>query len=977
VNSLARDGYRRITRLRFHVLTGCRTGLAAYVDLSLCCILLIVLTTVSFSAAQSCSPPVLTPSHALNLFNEQQEYDLGEVFGEHISFSLHVIEDDAVAGYLQQIGNRLVAQMPLTKIRFRFFLIDSPEANAFAIPGGRVYVTRKLITTVRSEDELAGVLGHEMGHQLAHHGALDWSRIFRDDLGVTQLGDRADIEDKYNQYLDTYRTRGGSSSRDNEEHEQTGADQVAVYAVARAGYSPQAVIDFWDRFTETKGKQGNWLTDVLRTTRPESKRLRGFVKDLSSLPAGCIRAADNAAAPSDFARWQLAVKNYNGFGKKESLHQVLSKHPLSPVLRADIHNFRFSPDGKYLLAQDSGGIFVLTRDPLASLFRIDAPDAVGAGFSSDSRSVIVPAERLRFELWNIADQRLEEVREPYIYGGCVQSAVSPNGDYLACLRPDHETYYPLTFTLYDLKAGNPVFTKKDLLGPVARTEAVYRAYFDSMFGGLNTPMAFSPDGHYFVLGSTSANLMLDLRSVSEVKMPGDLRRITERSFAFVGPDKIVGAEGEYQQATVVKFPSGEIVSEHIHLGGRSLYPVTQGDFTLVRPMLKAPLGIIDLDAKTLFRASHKDATDIFGDILVSERVNGEVALYRLHEEKPFATLVLPSAALGRLSAASVAPHASAIAFSQISRGGVWNLQTEEQLGAGHGFRGAFFGADSVYMDFPPADQYGELPAQGESEAEVRRREAEKPGDILARLDLSTHSATPLSTMKKRTHVRQFGSVVLASTPADDDKPGKDVTLEARDAQTGNVLWSRIFAKGLPAIDSSHDSDVAVFSLAFGTKRAKEELADDSETKRLVSSLKEEEGSYLVEVVNLRSGVSFGKFPIETGGVSFVARHFLAAGGTVAMLDSDNRVALYSYKGEKKGRLFGGNVALSLDGNSLCVEREPGRLILYDVERLRELDEMTFGSRVSYVGFTPDSAAFVVLTADQTAYVFASQPAAAK
>jgi WD40 repeat protein len=957
---------------------GCRTGIAANLRLSLGCILLLGLITGPFSAAQSCSPPVLAPSHALNLFNEQQEYDLGEVFAEHISFSLHVIEDEAVAGYLQQLGNRLVAQMPPTKIHFRFFLVDSPEANAFAIPGGRVYVTRKLIATVRSEDELAGVIGHEMGHQLAHHGALDWSRIFHDDLRVTQVGDRADIEDKYNQYLDTYRTRGSSTSSGNEENEQTGADQVAVYAVARAGYSPQAVIDFWDRFAETKGKQGSWLTDVFRTTRPESKRLRDFVKDLSSLPAGCIRPADNAAASGDFARWQAAVRNYNGFGKKESLHRVASKRPLTPVLRADIKEFRFSPDGKYLLAQDSSSIFVLTRNPLASLFRIDAPDAVDAGFSPDSRYVVFSYEGLRSERWNIAEQRLEDVREPYIYGGCVQAALSPGGDFLACLRPDRETYYPLTFTLYNLDTGNAVLTKKDFIGPVSGTEALFDASLELMLGSnFHTPMVFSPDGHYFVLGFPRTNLMVDLRSMSEVKMPGALRRVTQTSFAFVGPDKIVGAESANGgEALVVKFPSGDIVSEHIRLGGRDLFPVTQGDFAIVRPMLKAPLGIMDLDAKTIFRGSHKDATDVFGDVLVSERVNGEVALYRLREEKPFATLVLPSATLGRLSAASVAAHASAIAFSQMSRGGLWNLQTGEQVGAGPGFRGVFFGSDGVYMDFPTADQYGELPAQGETVADVRRREAAEPGDTVARLDLSTHSATPISVMKKRTHVLQIGSVVLASTPADDDKPGKDVTLEARDAQTGSVLWSRHFAKGLPGIDSSPDSDVAVFSWALGTKRAKDELAEEPEAKRQVNSLKDEEGSYLVEVINLRSGVPLGKFPIETGSVSFTARHFLAAGGTVAMLDSHDRVSLYSYKGERKGRLFGGNLALSLNGNWLCVEREPGRLILYDVERLRTLDEMTFGSRVSYVGFTPDSSQFVVLTADQTAYVFASRPAAA-
>jgi len=113
-----------------------------------------------------------------------------------------------------------------------------------------------------------------------------------------------------------------------------------------------------------------------------------------------------------------------------------------------------------------------------------------------------------------------------------------------------------------------VFTKKDLLGPVDRTGATFSVFFDLALGRrFHTPMAFSADGHYFVLGATIANLMLDMRSVSEVKMPGVLRRITERSFAFVGPDKIVGAEGGNQEATVVKFPSGDVVSEHIHLAG--------------------------------------------------------------------------------------------------------------------------------------------------------------------------------------------------------------------------------------------------------------------------------------------------------------------------------------------------------------------------------------------------------------------------
>ena len=946
----------------------------AAVSRELRCFLVMVLVTVllPFSWAQECSPPALKPSHGLNLFDEKQEYDLGEIFAQHISFLLHVIEDDEVAGRLQALGNRLVSQMPATKLHFRFFVVDSPQANAFAIPGGRVYVTRRLITTVRSEDELAGVIGHEMGHQLAHHGALDWSRIFNEVLGITSVKDRADIEEKFNQYLDIYRTKGSGAARNNEEHEQTGADQVAIYAVARAGYSPQAVIDFWDRFADTKGNKGTWFSDFFGTMRPESKRLREFVKGLSSLPKGCIQPP--VAAPDGFLQWQTTVKNYNGFGKKEFLHHVLLKRSLDPPLRSDVRNFRFSADGKYLLAQDSSGIFVLTSEPLTSLFHIDARDALAATFSPDSHYVVVPSDGLRVERWNIAEHRLEDVREPYIYRGCLQSAFSPDGAYLACLRPDQETVFPLTFTLYDTDTSNAILTKKDAVGPIDSTRAILSAlsfYYRGETKRHFANMIFFPDGRYLMFSSSTHSLLIDLGSRAELKMPGSLHRVIQHSFAFVGSDKVVGADdANLQEASIVKVPTGEVVAEHIHIGGRSLYPVTQGSFAIVRPMLKAPLGIMDFEAKKIVRGSHTDATDVFGDVVVSERVNGEVGLYHLRDEKPFATFVLPKAPLGHLSAASVAPHAAAISISQMTRGAVWNLQTGEQMAFGPGFRGSFFDKDSVYMDFVAHEQFEELPKEGETWADVRRREAEKDGDVLGRLDLATHSATPISTFKKRTHAQQFGSVLLTSTPADDDQPRKDVTLEAREVQTGKILWSRFFKKGFPWIQG--DSEFGVFVWNLATKEAKEELRDSPEAKQLADKVWESASSYLVELVDLRTGSVIGEFPIDTGNTSFAAREFLASGGIMVMVDSNYRISLYSYKGERKGHLFGGAVALSPDGRRICAEREPGRLVLYDVEGLQELDEMTFGSRVAYVGFTPDSSAFVVLTADQTAYVFASK-----
>jgi WD40 repeat protein len=729
------------------------------------------------------------------------------------------------------------------------------------------------------------------------------------------------------------------------------------------------VIDFWDRFTESQGKKGNWLTDLMGNTRPESKRLREFVKDLGSLPAGCI-SVSHPASTEDFTRWQTTVRNYKGFGKKESLRHVLLRRTLEPALRDDIRVFRFSLDGQYLLAQDDSSIFVLSRQPLANLFRIDAPDALAALFSPDSRYIVLYSRELRVERWNIVEQRLEDVRELYVYRGCVRSAISPDGNYLACIRPDRDTFFPLDFVLYNLNTEAAVLTKKGFIGPLQLGYTTFLNFLmvQSNLGRL-AAIAFSPDARYLLVGRDERHLMVDLKSESEIDMPGALRKVTSFSFAFVGPDQVVGAESsDLQRASMVKVPSGETVTSGIPIGGRTLYPVTKGPYVIVRPMTDAPLGIMDLDAKRIFRASRTDATDLFQDVVVSERTNGEVALYHTKEGKPFTTTNLPTAPLGRLAAAAVAPHASAIAVSEIARGAIWDLQSGKQLAHVRGFHGAFFSEDGLYLDFAPLDRFAEIPSQGETEKDVRQREARKPGDVLARADFTTNSIVQIVAMQKHAQVRQFDSVLLSWSPADDEHPGRDVTLEARDAHNGNVIWSRFYAAGFPRIDGDGQSDMAVFYWDLGTKGAKEELKDDAEAKRMVDSLKETEGSYLVEVTDVRSGACLGKFPVETGHASFRATKFLAARSMLAMIDNHNRVLLYSHKGQRKGRLFGGEAAVSRDGRLLCLEREPGRLVLYDVDRLSQIDEMTFASGVVYAGFTDNSQYLVVLTADQTVFV---------
>ena len=80
--------------------------------------------------------------------------------------------------------------------------------------------------------------------------------------------------------------RKPSRSERNEDKEQYVADQVALYAMARAGYAPHAYVDLWDRFQQTHGKTGSWFSDFFGTTKPSQRRLREMAKDVQAMPAG-------------------------------------------------------------------------------------------------------------------------------------------------------------------------------------------------------------------------------------------------------------------------------------------------------------------------------------------------------------------------------------------------------------------------------------------------------------------------------------------------------------------------------------------------------------------------------------------------------------------------------------------------------------------------------------------------------------------
>src|SRR5215203_5767198 len=237
---------------------------------SLAALLLLATLVYPALAQQPCSPPSALPTATEpNIFTEEQEIFLGDAVAEHIQRDYKVIEDPAVTVYLTTIGQRLTKHLPLNRLRFQFYLVDLPDANAFVLPGGRIYVSRKLVAAARTEDELAGVIAHELGHLVAHQSAIDTTRRFKEVLGVTSVTDRRDIFDKYNQLIDNLNRKPGAFKVSDREKGQLFADQAGLFALVSAGYDVESMARFWDRITGTQGKKGNWFSDIFGTTRPE------------------------------------------------------------------------------------------------------------------------------------------------------------------------------------------------------------------------------------------------------------------------------------------------------------------------------------------------------------------------------------------------------------------------------------------------------------------------------------------------------------------------------------------------------------------------------------------------------------------------------------------------------------------------------------------------------------------------------------
>lgn len=234
----------------------------------------VVLSCLLVSFIVACATTPITNRRSLILIPFDMELSLGEKAYRDILKKEKMSEEKELRTMLRKIGSRIAKVSDMPDLDWEFKLVDSDTKNAFALPGGKVAFYEGILKVCKNEAGVATVMGHEIAHAIARHGA---ERITQQ-LILTGVLTAAAIkyEDNKNKRLILAALGVGTTvgitlpfSRLNESE----ADHIGMIYMARAGYDPREAVKFWQRFDDEKKKKGFKMPAFLSTHPSDEKRV--------------------------------------------------------------------------------------------------------------------------------------------------------------------------------------------------------------------------------------------------------------------------------------------------------------------------------------------------------------------------------------------------------------------------------------------------------------------------------------------------------------------------------------------------------------------------------------------------------------------------------------------------------------------------------------------------------------------------------
>jgi len=248
------------------------------------CGLVILLLALLASAAvmiNGCATNAATGKRQFNLISESQEIAIGRDADKQISAQMGLYPSDALQKYVSDRGLKMAAQGERPNLPWSFKVVDDPAVNAFALPGGFIYVTRGILAHLNSEAELAGVVGHEIGHVTGKHSVTQMStaQITQLGLGVSTL-----LEPRLQRYADAAGQGLGLLFLKFGRDDETEADALGLRYMRRINKDPRelvGVMEMLDGVTQAAG--GSDVPEWLSTHPNPGNRAQNILGQLDTM----------------------------------------------------------------------------------------------------------------------------------------------------------------------------------------------------------------------------------------------------------------------------------------------------------------------------------------------------------------------------------------------------------------------------------------------------------------------------------------------------------------------------------------------------------------------------------------------------------------------------------------------------------------------------------------------------------------------
>jgi len=254
----------------------------------------LIFMMVAVSGLSACSVNPVTGDRNFQLYGTDWEQDVGTRMYAPMKQSQggDFILDPELTAYVQDVGNRLAAQARRKdELQFEFSILNDSTPNAWALPGGKIVVNRGLLISLDSEAELAAVLGHEIVHADAAHGARAQSKGMLTQVGAiaTMVVLGSTIESQSGRQVAMMVPALGAQlltqkyGRDAERE----SDEYGMVYMSEAGYDPQGAVELQKTFVElSRERNQSWINGLFASHPPSMERVKNNIKTAEGLPAG-------------------------------------------------------------------------------------------------------------------------------------------------------------------------------------------------------------------------------------------------------------------------------------------------------------------------------------------------------------------------------------------------------------------------------------------------------------------------------------------------------------------------------------------------------------------------------------------------------------------------------------------------------------------------------------------------------------------